>query len=60
MQSGNKQGLEGLAYKLSYTFNDINILEHALIHRSFINEKMAQDIESNERFEFLVMQSFLL
>src|SRR3989337_3412372 len=53
MQSGNKQGLEGLSYKLSYTFNDINILEHALIHRSFINEKMAQDIESNERFEFL-------
>ncbi|MBI3754182.1 MAG: ribonuclease III [Deltaproteobacteria bacterium] len=53
MQLADKKELEGLAARLSCAFNDIRILEQALIHRSFINEKTAQDVESNERFEFL-------
>lgn len=53
MQLIDKEKLEGFAERLSYRFTDINILAQALIHRSFINEKTAQDVKSNERFEFL-------
>lgn len=54
MQLADKKELEALALRLSYRFNDSGILEQALVHRSFLNEKAAdQNIKNNERLEFL-------
>ncbi|MBI3398189.1 MAG: ribonuclease III [Deltaproteobacteria bacterium] len=53
MQLTSKKELENLASTLSYTFNNIHILENALVHRSFLNEKQGQSLENNERLEFL-------
>lgn len=53
MQLADKKELENLSSRLSYTFNDINLLEKALVHRSFTNERLGQAIENNERLEFL-------
>jgi len=39
--------------KLGVTFNDINVLRHAFIHRSYINEHKEVGLEHNERLEFL-------
>jgi ribonuclease-3 len=38
---------------LAYKFNDINLLDNALIHRSFVNENPAFSYKDNERLEFL-------
>ncbi len=38
---------------LKHKFKDINILQNALIHRSYANERQGRGIESNERMEFL-------
>lgn len=38
---------------LGVPFQDLNLLQQALFHRSYLNEAMEQDIESNERLEFL-------
>lgn len=53
MQLADKKGLKDLAARLSYSFNDIGLLEQALVHRSFLNERPEQDIKNNERLEFL-------
>lgn len=53
MQLSDKKELERLASRLSYTFNDIDILLHSVVHRSFLNERGDQNIENNERLEFL-------
>lgn len=53
MQLADKKALEELALRLSYRFNDNGILEQALVHRSFLNEKADQNIKNNERLEFL-------
>ncbi|HVO67977.1 MAG TPA: ribonuclease III [Syntrophales bacterium] len=45
--------LRNLQQILAYTFNDINLLDNALIHRSFVNENPAQSYKDNERLEFL-------
>jgi ribonuclease-3 len=44
-----------LEEKISYKFSDIKLLETALTHSSFVNEKKARGMsfESNERLEFL-------
>ena len=39
--------------KLAVSFNDINVLRHAFIHRSYINEHKEGGLEHNERLEFL-------
>lgn len=45
--------LENLQNIINYKFNDITLLEHALVHSSYANEnKMAKE-ENNERLEFL-------
>ena len=36
-----------------YKFNNINILEEALSHSSFVNEQLGTDMKDNERLEFL-------
>lgn len=38
---------------LAYAFNDINLLDNALIHRSFVNENPSLSCKDNERLEFL-------
>ncbi|MDH4099108.1 MAG: ribonuclease III [Nitrospirota bacterium] len=38
---------------LHYRFSNIDYLKHALVHKSFANEKKDQGIEDNERLEFL-------
>ncbi len=38
---------------LGVRFNNLSILNHSLVHRSFLNGKNASRIESNERLEFL-------
>ena len=39
--------------KLGVSFNDISVLRHAFIHRSYINEHKESGLEHNERLEFL-------
>ena len=39
--------------KLGVSFNDINVLRRAFIHRSYINEHKESGLEHNERLEFL-------
>ena len=39
--------------KILYKFNNINILEEALCHSSFVNEQLDTDMKDNERLEFL-------
>lgn len=39
--------------RLGLEFNDNSLLERALTHRSYINENPDQDLEDNERLEFL-------
>ena len=39
--------------KLGYVFKDISLLEHALIHSSYANERQLGHNGSNERLEFL-------
>jgi len=42
-----------LEEKLSYVFNDKNLLKTALTHSSYVNECVSLDIECYERLEFL-------
>ena len=39
--------------KLGYTFQNPRLLENALTHSSFANERKARECKSNERLEFL-------
>ena len=45
--------LENFEEIISYTFNDIHLLDNALTHRSFANEKQENSCKDNERLEFL-------
>jgi len=45
--------LEELQTKINFQFKDIEKLQQALIHRSFLNEGGRGSIQSNERYEFL-------
>ncbi len=47
------RSLEDLHASLGITFSDTALLRQALIHRSYLNEAAAEDVESNERMEFL-------
>jgi len=48
----NSDLLDELQKKLNISFKDKKLLQKALIHKSFSNEK-AEDIKDNERLEFL-------
>lgn len=41
------------AETINSTFNDINLLERAFTHRSYVNENRGSGIKHNERLEFL-------
>ena len=45
--------MKTLESKLGYTFEDISLLENALTHSSYANEKWKNSLASNERLEFL-------
>jgi ribonuclease-3 len=45
--------LEDLAKKLGIKFNDIEFLQSAITHRSYLNEHRSYKLEHNERLEFL-------
>lgn len=48
-----RQALLDLEDRLGYDFKDKPLMEQAFIHRSFMNESKGQEMESNERLEFL-------
>jgi ribonuclease III len=43
----------GLSRTLGYSFRDAALLQAALIHTSYVNERPGRGLESNERLEFL-------
>ena len=45
--------LEALEQKLGYTFEDRLLLEHAVTHRSMVNENVSAELVDNESMEFL-------
>jgi len=45
--------IENLAKKLGVEFNDIDILQQAVTHRSYLNEHRRYKLDHNERLEFL-------
>jgi ribonuclease III len=51
-QAGNA-GLDELQERIGYRFRDINLLELALMHKSYANEQQLEEHCGNERLEFL-------
>lgn len=45
--------LTDLGKKIQIKFQNPTILKNALVHRSYLNEKRKENLESNERLEFL-------
>ena len=50
---GFMQKLKKLEEKIGYRFKDKTLLEHAMRHSSYVNEKHMEKQECNERLEFL-------
>ncbi|MBI5787638.1 MAG: ribonuclease III [Candidatus Schekmanbacteria bacterium] len=48
-----REKLSTLQEKIAYTFNDLTLLDRALTHRSYANEQRGEQLEDNERLEFL-------
>src|SRR5579884_3212872 len=44
---------QALYRSLGYTFDNPSLLQSALVHTSFVNERPGRALESNERLEFL-------
>jgi ribonuclease-3 len=57
MSEDRRELLEALQDRLGYRFEDVSLLERALVHRSFAHERQRWDehglLEDNERLEFL-------
>ncbi len=45
--------LEDIQEKFKYKFTDINILNQSLTHKSYVNENISENLQDNERLEFL-------
>ncbi|HPN54970.1 MAG TPA: ribonuclease III [Candidatus Moranbacteria bacterium] len=45
--------IDSLAKKLGIKFNNIQLLQQALTHRSYLNENRKYELDHNERLEFL-------
>ena len=50
---GEKQMLHELEKAIGHSFRDISLLENALAHSSYANERWHNSLRSNERLEFL-------
>src|SRR5438270_5968246 len=44
---------QALSRTLGYSFRDASLLQSALVHTSYVNERPGRGLESNERLEFL-------
>lgn len=53
MTDDRRASLRQLEDALSYRFHDIDLLDNALIHRSFVHENPHMGLQNNERLEFL-------
>jgi dsRNA-specific ribonuclease len=53
MTEERKIALKKLEEYISCTFNDLSLLDNALVHRSYVNEKQSSLLRDNERLEFL-------
>lgn len=53
MKATKAKSATGLQQDLAFPFASPDLLQQALIHRSYINEAPEEEIESNERLEFL-------
>jgi len=53
MDKERNEKLKDFEKRVSYTFNNISLLDNALTHRSYVNEKQEFPCKDNERFEFL-------
>lgn len=47
------KNLDQLQQRLGINFNNLQLLAQSLVHRSYLNEITGQELESNERLEFL-------
>lgn len=47
------QPIQEFTSSIGIEFNDITLIENAFTHRSYLNEQRDEDIEHNERLEFL-------
>jgi ribonuclease-3 len=45
--------VQSLSRTLDYSFRDASLLQSALVHTSYVNERPGRALESNERLEFL-------
>jgi len=45
--------VQALSRTLDYSFRDPSLLQSALVHTSYVNERPGRGLESNERLEFL-------
>ena len=48
-----ENNISGLEKIIGHTFKNKNILNHALVHSSYINENRLNQLDNNERLEFL-------
>src|ERR671938_641883 len=46
-------GLPSLQRALGYSFTNPTVLQSALVHTSYVNERPGRDLQANERLEFL-------
>jgi ribonuclease-3 len=53
MQADRQKNLQALATRLGYEFSDLNLLDQALKHSSYVHENRGAHIDCNERLEFL-------
>ncbi len=53
MEEKRKEELKDFQEKIGYQFKDTNLLNQALIHRSYVNENSQKALKDNERLEFL-------
>ena len=53
MDINMKKNLKELEKKIGYEFQDFSLLEQAMMHSSYTNEKHLEKYHCNERLEFL-------
>jgi len=53
MDDVRREHLAALEHLLGYAFSNPILLDHALTHRSYINENPSEEIRDNERLEYL-------
>jgi ribonuclease III len=49
----NAMDIDEFQERIGVQFNDTDLLQQALTHRSYVNEQVGEDVRDNERLEFL-------